>query len=75
MSNVTTEPGVISVAAKIAELVDHAPAGGIFHDATISEVAGLEVPGFIGVACFCLQTRGGKTFAIEVMEVENAEAP
>lgn len=68
MTNMTTEPGVISVATKLAELIEKAPAGGIFHDATISEVAGLEVPGFVGVACFVLQTRTGKVFNVEVVE-------
>lgn len=44
--------GTIAVAEKIAELIEKSPAGGIFHDAIIPTVAGVEVPGFAGFAGF-----------------------
>lgn len=46
--------GTIACAEKLAELVEKAPAGGIFHDAIIPAVAGIEVPGYAGFAGFSI---------------------
>lgn len=56
----TKEVGLLDVAEKLAQLVEQAPAGGLFHDARIMEVAGVEVPGFGGSAGFTIQLPGGK---------------
>lgn len=57
--------GTIEAAEKIAHLVKMAPAGGIFHEATMSEVAGIEVPGYAGFAGFTLDV-GDRRFEVVV---------
>ena len=47
--------GTIAAAEKIAELVKKAPAGGIFTDAIVEPVAGIEVEGFGGFAGFAIR--------------------
>lgn len=58
--------GVIPVAEKIAQLVLKAPAGGIFHDAVIPTVAGIEMPGFGGMAGFQIELPDGAIFEVAV---------
>lgn len=58
--------GVIEVAEKIATLIQKAPAGGIFHDATIPTVAGIDVPGFGGMAGFQIEQPDGRIFEVAV---------
>jgi hypothetical protein len=61
--------GVIAVAEKVRELVGKAPAGGIFHNFRIGDVAGLEVPGFGGAAGFTLtDDESGTVFRVGVVE-------
>jgi hypothetical protein len=50
----TSTESTIAVAEKIASLVKRAPAGGIFHDAEVGVVAGIEVLGFGGMAGFTI---------------------
>jgi hypothetical protein len=57
--------GTIEAAEKIAELIVKAPAGGIFHDAVVSDPAGIEVPGYAGLAGFTLDV-DGKRFDVVV---------
>lgn len=57
--------GTIACAEKLAELVQKAPAGGLFHDAVIPTVAGIEVPGYAGFAGFTIEL-GDQHFEVVV---------
>ena len=58
--------GVIPVAEKIAKLIEKAPSGGIFHDAVIPNVAGIEIEGFGGMAGFQIELPDGAIFEVAV---------
>lgn len=60
------EQGTIETAEKIAELVRKAPAGGIFNDCTIPDVAGIEVPGFGSMAGFQIEMGDGRVFEVAI---------
>ncbi len=62
----TERVGAIATAEKIRELVEKAPAGGIFHDAKLSDVGGLEVPGFTQAAGFLLTLADGTELDVSV---------
>jgi hypothetical protein len=58
--------GTIQAAEKIAQLIEKAPAGGIFHDARIPTVAGIEVPGYAGFAGFTIELPAGARYEVVV---------
>ena len=58
--------GTIACAEKLAELVRKAPAGGLFHEAVIPTVAGVEVPGFAGHAGFQIEYPDGRVYEVAV---------
>lgn len=59
---------IIELTEKLHELVEKAPAGGVFHDMAVGEVAGLEVPGFGGAAGFTLTTDTGVSYRVGIVE-------
>jgi hypothetical protein len=59
---------IIQLAEKLHELVEKAPAGGVFHDMEISDVAGVEVPGFGGAAGFTLTSDTGVSYRVGIVE-------
>ena len=65
--------GTIDVAKKLAELIERAPAGGIFHDAVVDPVSGFEVEGFGGFAGFSVRNSNidelGAVYEIAVQRV------
>lgn len=67
--------GVIAYAEKIHELVEKAPAGGIFHDVKIGEVAGVQIPGFGGAAGFSFTTETGERFRVAVTPDPKEDLP
>lgn len=63
--------GAIAVAEKLASLAEHAPAGGLFHDANIGIVAGIEIETFGGMAGFTIKLRNDNvTYEVVVKRPE-----
>lgn len=60
--------GTIAVAERIAALIEKAPAGGVFHDAVVGIVAGIEVSGFGGMAGFEVDMPDGTVYEVAVRQ-------
>lgn len=57
---------IIAIAEKLHELVENAPAGGLFHDSELSDVAGVEIAGFGGAAGFSITGKDGLAYTVRV---------
>lgn len=57
---------IIKIAEKLHELVEKAPAGGVFHDVVLGEVAGVEIPDFGGAAGFTITAKEGGVYHVAI---------